>query len=71
MKWTRNHVSHISQVLNPNDHDYVFQQALHSYTEVEIWEPPMQPEIIFYKTKQNSIPKTISSVPRTPKEMFI
>jgi hypothetical protein len=35
MKWARNHVSHISQVLNSNDHDYVFQQALHSYTEVE------------------------------------
>jgi hypothetical protein len=62
MKWARNHVSHIGKVIDGNDHTYVFQQSFDSLPDIDNWEPPIQPDIIFYKTKYNTIPKTIGAL---------
>jgi hypothetical protein len=56
MKWARNYILHITQVLHPNTLEYVFQQTPDSTTDIEIWQPPIQPDIVLFKneTKYNT-----------------
>jgi hypothetical protein len=70
MKWARNYISHFTQVLHTNNLEYVFQQTPDSTTDIEIWQPPIQPDIILFKNETKNDIKTIIGGPRPPKETY-
>jgi hypothetical protein len=68
MKWSRNYEAYIGRLLHYDDISLALQECRKSQDFVETWEPPVQPEISFYKTQYPSpIPRTIRSRPKNHK----